>query len=1661
MSQFPGAAAGAAIELVFVDARTPDHQAILAGIRPGVEVIIIDSGRDGVTQIQEALAGRADVSAIHLVGHGDAGMMLMGSGALHSGNIGDYAQALAEIGGALSEGGDIHLWGCDVGAGEAGEAFIQALAEATGADVAASTDDTGGAHLGGDWNLEITTGAVAASDALDAQALEGVDAALATFNVGSVAQLQAALATAASNGSADVITLTANITAGGQGDLTSGYLAAINLAESHGLTIVGGGFTLNAGYFGGGLSISAGDNVVIENLTIRGGLLAGDGGAGAAAGAGRLGAGISNSGALTLRDVTVTGNVASGGGGGGGVTGGSVGGGGGGGGGFSGVGGGTGGSVGSGTGFYTGVAGGGGSGGRGGGYDATSMGGRGGAASGGAGGVGTFGYSNGGAGGTASNGASSIGGGGGGSGWDNVGGAGGSAAGGVFNAVGATLTVVGTSTISNNLGAGGGGGGGAGAGSGGSANGGDGGRGVGGIWNEGTVQITASNFAAMTGNAGASGSGGLEDGGGVMGLTPASQNNIYNTGTINTAYVDNTAPSLSGAAATPTVNDTATTTPFAPLSFADAEGSGGTITITYTAANGTLAGTGLTGTAGAYTLTGASPAELSARLQALVFTPTGNQTTPGATVQTSFTLTPNDGTVNGAANAGTQVTATSVNDAPSATNLTQTVPYGEDPGGAVALTDIVVSDVDSGETITATLTLSSVAAGTLSTGTFGAATSTFNAGTGVWTVTGAISDVNAALAQVTFTPSANWDQDATITTQVRDAAGAGPANGTITLDVTAANDAPVLTTSGGAGAYTENAAAVAVDGAITLSDIDSGTLASTTVAVVGGYHAGADVLAFANDGATMGNITASFNAATGTLTLTSAGATASLAQWQAALRAVTYANTSDEPNGGARTISFTANDGSANSNVADRTINVTAVNDAPTTNAAQGYLNTGAATETGGLVSITSAALREGDPDDSETGITYTVTTGTTNGTLFFDGNGNGVVDGGEALGAATTFTQRDIDLGRIKYLHGGGGGTADSFVFTVTDGGEDGAAALTGQTFDFTIAARPAIAIGTAGPAYVEDGSSSAVAPALTLSDADSPNLAGATVTVTDFLAGDLLSFTNQNGITGSYNGGTGVLTLTGTATVAQYQAALRSVTYSSTNNNPATGAGNGDRVIQFIVNDGGLASTAQNATQAVSNANDAPVLDASQSPALAGVVEDAAGPTNGSVAGSTSVSALVGGATDVDTGAVQGVAVVGVNAQVTLWYSLDGGTTWVQAPAVSSGSALLLDSNARIYIQPAANVAGSLADAITFRAWDRTSGANGGTADVTTNGGGSSFSTSTDVASVAISNVNDLPTGAIVIAGTPQVGATLTINQTLADNDGLNPAGFAYQWKADGVDIGAATTNSLTVTQGMLGQVITVAISYTDGRGTAESVTSGATTAVTNPPPAPPSGPPPNTPTAGNDQIVLGDSGGSLSGGAGDDKVTGGLGNDFVHGNVGADSLSSGAGADSVHGGQDNDFVQGNSGDDFVFGDRGNDVVHGGQGSDLVQGNTGDDVVLGDLGDDIVRGGQGNDQVFGGAGADQLFGDLGNDTVTGGAGADVFRFPVGAQGQDLITDFSRAEGDVIWITSPLVTDFGDLAGRLSQAADGSAIIDLGDQVITVFGVAPGALLAGDFLFG
>ncbi len=521
--------------VVFVDSRVKDFDSLLKGVAPGTQVVVLDASKDGLQQIADYLDTHQGISTVEILAHGNSGDLWLGNTYLSADNVAARADVLARIGSDMNVGGDILIYACNTAAGDKGISFVDSLAQYTGRDIAASTNRTG---LGGDWTLEIATGTIESHNVLSADAMAAYQYGLATITVTNsndtgAGSLRQALSDAVAG---DIVTFNSAMTV----NLNSQLVITKNLTVDGDLNNDGtADVTVSGQYKTQVLRVNAGVTATLDGLVITKGLAVGQGANAGSDASASMGGGIVNLGNLTLNNVTVTANAASGGGGGGGVRGGTVGGGGGGGGALGGQAGGRGGDAGNGQGYYAGKAGTANTGGNGGGYNPSVMGGRGGSNLGGAGGQGAFGYSNGGGGGTANNGTLSIGGGGGGSGWDSTGRAGGAASGGIYNGTTGTLTIVGTSVISNNVAAGGGGGGGGGSGAGASSDpGGAGGKGVGAIWNRGTLLITAANFTALGNgnNKAASGVGGNGPGG-VAASSPSSVDGIYNDGGfLNTAY---------------------------------------------------------------------------------------------------------------------------------------------------------------------------------------------------------------------------------------------------------------------------------------------------------------------------------------------------------------------------------------------------------------------------------------------------------------------------------------------------------------------------------------------------------------------------------------------------------------------------------------------------------------------------------------------------------------------------------------------------------------------------------------------------------------------------------------------------------------------------------------------------------------------------------------------------------------------------------------------------------------------------------------------------------------------------------------------------------------------------------------------------------------------
>jgi YVTN family beta-propeller protein len=411
------------------------------------------------------------------------------------------------------------------------------------------------------------------------------------------------------------------------------------------------------------------------------------------------------------------------------------------------------------------------------------------------------------------------------------------------------------------------------------------------------------------------------------------------------------------------------------------------------------------------------------------------------------------------------------------------------------------------------------------------------------------------------------------------------AGGTFTAtydNVSMTNVAPILVTTGTSLAYTENGTTL-IDPGITVADADDPNLASGQVFVNGGYIAGQDVLGFTNQS----GITGSYSG--GILTMTGS---ATVAQWQAALRTVTYTNTSDAPSTGNRQIGFQVNDGTVNSNAAFRTITVTAVNDVPVVTATVANL---AYIENG--TTVVDAGITASDVDSANfSSATVTMTTNYQNGqdTLAFV-NANGITGtwtaatGVLALSGSATAANYQAALRSITYNNNSD--APNTLTRTVTFLVNDGAANSNTTSRNITITAvNDAMVVTATGAnlAYTENATV-ALDGGLTVIDPDSANLASATINMTtNYVSGqDALAFVNANGITGTWTVATGVMNLSGSATVANYQTALRSITYTNTSDAPSTST----RTFTVKVNDGTADSNTTSRNITIAAANDAPV--------------------------------------------------------------------------------------------------------------------------------------------------------------------------------------------------------------------------------------------------------------------------------------------------------------------------------------------------------------------------------------------------------------------------------------------------------------------------------------
>jgi plastocyanin len=381
------------------------------------------------------------------------------------------------------------------------------------------------------------------------------------------------------------------------------------------------------------------------------------------------------------------------------------------------------------------------------------------------------------------------------------------------------------------------------------------------------------------------------------------------------AIAANDPPVIAGTAPGHAVNDNATDQPFSAATISDPDVSATeNVTITLTAggvasdANGALSGSGLTHTGtGIYTLATDTPAAVTAALQALVFTPIAHEVPPGGTVTTGMTLSVSDGIAGTpTTDATTTVIATAANDPPVIAGAIggQTT---TDHATATPFASVGISDVDAGQTETVTVTLSSVANGTLS----NLGTGSYDATTGIYAVIGSDSQVTAAVDELVFTPAAHQvapggSVTTTFTINTTDTAGETTSNSTTTVIATAINDPPTITNVM-LNAGVPNQVAAAPFAGMTISDPDIGHTDVVTVTL-------SDPA-----GGTLSNLgSGSFDATTGVFTVSGTPATVT-----AVLQALAFASAPPVTGGFVRTTSFTVAVTSPGGSASNSSISVT------------------------------------------------------------------------------------------------------------------------------------------------------------------------------------------------------------------------------------------------------------------------------------------------------------------------------------------------------------------------------------------------------------------------------------------------------------------------------------------------------------------------------------------------------------------------------------------------------------------------------------------------------------------------------------------------------------------------------------------------------------------
>ena len=146
--------------LVFVDSSVRQQAKLTRNLPAGTKLVVIEQGMDPFAVMARAASSYKGLQNISVLSHATPGKVRLSDADFDAQALRRNGASIAMMSASLAPDGDILLYGCDLAAGEEGEALVTAMAELSGRDVAASSDATGAKSLGGNWDLEVASGPV-------------------------------------------------------------------------------------------------------------------------------------------------------------------------------------------------------------------------------------------------------------------------------------------------------------------------------------------------------------------------------------------------------------------------------------------------------------------------------------------------------------------------------------------------------------------------------------------------------------------------------------------------------------------------------------------------------------------------------------------------------------------------------------------------------------------------------------------------------------------------------------------------------------------------------------------------------------------------------------------------------------------------------------------------------------------------------------------------------------------------------------------------------------------------------------------------------------------------------------------------------------------------------------------------------------------------------------------------------------------------------------------------------------------------------------------------------------------------------------------------------------------------------------------------------------